>query len=605
MIQLTNINKTYNNGAPLHVLKGINLNIEQGEFVSIMGASGSGKSTLLNILGILDNYDTGDYYLNNVLIKNLSETKAAEYRNRMIGFIFQSFNLISFKDAVENVALPLFYQGISRKKRNALALEYLDRLGLKDWAHHMPNEMSGGQKQRVAIARALITQPQIILADEPTGALDSKTSVEVMQILKDLHKLGMTIVVVTIKRNKLRTFLTGFAVAWGIFMLIVLLGAGNGLIHAFEQSASERAMNSIKIFPGWTSKSYDGLKEGRRVQLDNKDMDATSHYFPNHVIKAGATVWQGGVNLSFGQEYVSLNLSGVYPNHTEVEVVKLFEGRFINEIDIKKRRKVIVLHKKTAEILFNKTHTEPIGQFVNAGNVVYQVVGLYNDKGDSGDSDAYIPFTTLQTIYNKGDKLNNLVMTTKNLETVEANEAFEAHYRKVLGANHRFDPTDHSAIWIWNRFTNYLQQQKGSGMLRIAIWVIGIFTLLSGIVGVSNIMLITVKERTREFGIRKALGAKPLSILWLIIVESVTITTIFGYIGMVAGIGVTEWMNSAFGNQTMDTGMWTETVFLNPTVDIRIAIQATLTLIIAGTLAGLFPARKAVSIRPIEALRAD
>ena len=181
----------------LNRLKGINLDIQRGEFVSIMGASGSGKSTLLNILGILDNYDTGDYYLNNVLIKDLSETKAAEYRNRMIGFIFQSFNLISFKDAVENVALPLFYQGVSRKKRNALALEYLDRLGLKDWAHHMPNEMSGGQKQRVAIARALITQPQIILADEPTGALDSKTSVEVMQILKDLHRMGMTIVVVT------------------------------------------------------------------------------------------------------------------------------------------------------------------------------------------------------------------------------------------------------------------------------------------------------------------------------------------------------------------------------------------------------------------------
>ena len=194
MIYLKDINKTYYNGAPLHVLKGINLDIKRGEFVSIMGASGSGKSTLLNILGILDNYDTGEYYLNNVLIKNLSETK---YRNRMIGFIFQSFNLISFKNAVENVALPLFYQGVGRKKRNALALEYLDKLGLKDWAHHMPNEMSGGQKQRVAIARALITQPQIILADEPTGALDSKTSVEVMQILKDLHKTGMTIVVVT------------------------------------------------------------------------------------------------------------------------------------------------------------------------------------------------------------------------------------------------------------------------------------------------------------------------------------------------------------------------------------------------------------------------
>lgn len=409
----------------------------------------------------------------------------------------------------------------------------------------------------------------------------------------------------TIKRNKLRTFLTGFAVAWGIFMLIVLLGAGNGLIHAFEQSASERAMNSIKIFPGWTGKSFDGLKEGRRIELDNRDMDATNRYFPDNIIKAGATVWQSGVTLTFGQEYVSLGLGGVYPNHTEVEVVKLFKGRFINEIDIKERRKVIVLHKKTAEILFDKSHTEPIGQHVKAGNVVYQVVGLYNDRGDTGDSDAYIPFTTLQTIYNKGDKLNNLIMTTKNLETIESNEAFEAHYRKVIGVNHRFDPTDNSAIWIWNRFTNYLQQQQGMGMLRIAIWVIGIFTLLSGIVGVSNIMLITVKERTREFGIRKALGAKPLSILWLIVVESVTITTIFGYIGMVAGIGVTEWMNSTFGNQTMDNGVWAETVFLNPTVDMHVAIQATLTLIIAGTLAGLFPARKAVSIRPIEALRAD
>lgn len=198
MIHLKNIQKTYHNGAPLHVLKGINLDIEKGEFVSIMGASGSGKSTLLNILGILDNYDSGEYYLNDVLIRNLSETKAAEYRNRMIGFIFQSFNLISFKNAMENVALPLFYQGVNRKKRNELALEYLDKLGLKEWAHHMPNELSGGQKQRVAIARALISKPQIILADEPTGALDSKTSIEVMNILKELHdQEGLTIVVVT------------------------------------------------------------------------------------------------------------------------------------------------------------------------------------------------------------------------------------------------------------------------------------------------------------------------------------------------------------------------------------------------------------------------
>ena len=198
LIELKELNKTYNNGQPLHVLKGINLNIERGEFVSIMGASGSGKSTLLNILGILDNYDTGTYTLDGKLIKDLSERQSADYRNRMIGFVFQSFNLIGFKTAVENVELPLYYQGVSRKRRHDLAMEYLEKLGLTQWASHFPNEMSGGQKQRVAIARALITHPQIILADEPTGALDSKTSVEVMQLLKRLNQEeGITIIVVT------------------------------------------------------------------------------------------------------------------------------------------------------------------------------------------------------------------------------------------------------------------------------------------------------------------------------------------------------------------------------------------------------------------------
>jgi len=196
-IHLEDIHKTYRGGSELHVLKGISLDIQQGEFVSIMGASGSGKSTLLNILGILDNYDEGTYTLDGTLIRDLSETRAAHYRNEMIGFIFQSFNLIPFKNALENVALPLFYQGVSRRKRNALALEYLEKFGLSEWSHHLPAELSGGQRQRVAIARALITQPKIILADEPTGALDSKTSVEVMQILKDLHTQGMTIIVVT------------------------------------------------------------------------------------------------------------------------------------------------------------------------------------------------------------------------------------------------------------------------------------------------------------------------------------------------------------------------------------------------------------------------
>lgn len=198
MIKLIDINKTYPGVVPLHVLKGINLHVEKGELVSIMGASGSGKSTLLNILGILDNYDTGEYYLDGLLIKNLSENKAAELRNKMIGFVFQSFNLINYKDALENVALPLFYQGVSRRQRNKMAMEQLDRMGLADRAHHLPSELSGGQKQRVAIARALITNPSIILADEPTGALDSKTSHDVMNIFKNLNAdTGKTIVIVT------------------------------------------------------------------------------------------------------------------------------------------------------------------------------------------------------------------------------------------------------------------------------------------------------------------------------------------------------------------------------------------------------------------------
>ena len=386
----------------------------------------------------------------------------------------------------------------------------------------------------------------------------------------------------TLRRNKLRTFLTGFAVAWGIFMLIVLLGAGNGLIHAFEQNSSERALNSIRIFPGWTTQSYDGLKEGRRIELDNRDLKDSETQFPKNISSVGATVRQSALSISFGKEYVNLSLLGVYPNYIDIEAIKTADGRFINVTDLKERRKVIVLHRKSADILFGKTHTNPIGQFVNANGIAYQVVGIYNDQGNSEPSEAYIPFSTLQTIYNKGNKLNNILLTTEGLTSIESNDEFEANYRRVIGANHRFSPDDTSAIWV-----------------------IGIFTLLSGIVGVSNIMLITVRERTHEFGIRKALGAKPSSILWLIIVESVTITTLFGYIGMVAGIGVTEWMDNVFGSQTMDAGMFQAKMFSDPTVDLHIAIQATLTLIIAGTLAGFFPARKATKIKPIEALRAD
>lgn len=406
----------------------------------------------------------------------------------------------------------------------------------------------------------------------------------------------------TIKRNKLRTALTGFAVAWGIFMLIVLLGAGNGLLNAFEQQSENMAMNSFQIWPGQTSMPYQGLKEGRNIKLTEKELDLTRQ-MTEHVTHASAILQQGGVNLSYKQDHLSIQLTGVMPNYPETNGLQLKEGRFINQSDMKGKRKVIVVHEKTAEMLLGQEKPQAIGKYILASGIAYQIVGIYTTPMEEFSPTAYLPYTTLQLIYNKGDGVGSLVFLTKDINDLPTSETFEKEYRTAISKVKQFDAEDRSAIWVSNRFKQYLQQQTASDLLRTSIWVIGIFTLLSGIVGVSNIMLITVKERTHEFGIRKALGAKPYSILTLIIAESVTITTLFGYIGMIAGIAVTEYMNKVAGEQVMDIGVASATVFVNPTVDLHIAIQATLTLIIAGTLAGFFPARKAVMIRPIEALR--
>lgn len=407
----------------------------------------------------------------------------------------------------------------------------------------------------------------------------------------------------TVRRNKLRTVLTGCAVAWGIFILIVLLGAGNGLLNAQNEQMSSLAMNSLQIGAGWTSKPYDGLKQGRRIQLNNGDLEISSR-MKEHVITAGAILYQGNTNISFGAEYINESLRGVHPNYLEINRPKIVEGRFINALDIQESRKVAVIHKLSAEILF-KQPEQALGKMLNIGGIMYQVIGIYQDLGNSYERSVFLPFSTLQLIYNKGDKLHNILLSIKDLNTEEENQAFEADYRAAIGAHQRFDKEDYSAIWIWNRFTQMLQMNEGSNYIRMAIWIIGLFTLLSGVVGVSNIMLITVKERTREFGIRKALGATPLSILQLVIAESIAITALFGYLGMLAGIGVTEYMNIVAGRQVTDMGFGQATTFLNPTVDIGVAIKATVTLMVAGTLAGLFPALKAVRTRPIEALRAE
>lgn len=406
----------------------------------------------------------------------------------------------------------------------------------------------------------------------------------------------------TVMRNKLRTVLTGLSVAWGIFILIVLLGAGNGLIHAFELNSGNVVMNSVKVYPGTTTKPWQGMQEGRNVDLEQEDCRLTAVRFPDNIMEVGATVSQNAVDITYGKDHVSITLEGVMPSLVQIEGIKLVEGRFINQLDMQGNRKVMVLHKKTVEMLFPRESA--LGKMIKVNGLAFKVVGIYDDQNFFSPS-VYVPYNTLSLLYAKGNLVDNLMFTTRGLTDEKTNEHFEDDFRTMLAHRHQFDASDNGAVWIWNRFTQYLQQQQATSILHIAIWVIGIFTLISGIVGVSNIMLITVRERTHEFGIRKALGASPFSILRLIIAESVLITTFFGYVGMVAGILATEYMDRLFGQQTVDVGVFSATVFHNPTVDISVAIQATLTLIIAGTLAGFFPARKAVMIRPIEALRAD
>lgn len=410
----------------------------------------------------------------------------------------------------------------------------------------------------------------------------------------------------TARRNKLRTTLTGFAVAWGIFMLIFLLGAGNGLINAAQQNSNRYLNTSMVIFGGQTSKAHKGLKEGRKIELNDRDMEITQERFSDNVEEVGAELDHGNTTMSHGKEYTAANISGVYPNDYIINKRDMIYGRFINKIDIRDRRKSIVISDDMAKELSPTGNVEDmLGQIVRMEDLAFHIVGIYQvDKSMMG-TDAFIPFTTYRTIYNVGDKTGNIVFSFKGLETEQQNEAFEQRYRANLNGNHGAAPDDEEAVWIWNRFTQAMQMSTGMGMLRTALWIVGIFTLLSGIVGVSNIMLITVKERTHEFGIRKAIGATPWSILRLIIIESIIITTFFGYIGMVLGIAANEYMNATIGNMKVDSGMFTTTMFVNPTVGLDVCINATLLMVVAGTIAGLIPARKAAHVRPIEALRAE
>lgn len=409
----------------------------------------------------------------------------------------------------------------------------------------------------------------------------------------------------TSKRNKLRTSLTGFAVAWGIFMLIFLLGAGNGLINAQLQQSTRFLANSMRVFPGETSKAYKGLKEGRSITLNDRDILISNQTYGQYVDDVGGRLEQYNVNINYGDNYVaSQSLVGVAPTHPKIDKTELIAGRFINEIDMKDQRKNVVLSRSQAKELC-KDYRSLVGKNVKISNLNFQVVGIYKDDESRNNTEAFIAYSTIKTIYAKGDDAGSLEFTIKNLKTKEDNEQFEKNYRASINNNHQAAPDDDRTIWLWNRYVDNIQMNQGIAIMQTALWIVGLFTLLSGIVGVSNIMLITVKERTREFGVRKAIGAKPWSILKLIITESIIITSFFGYIGMVCGVAANEIMDATIGHTTVDTGLFKAAMFVNPTVGIGTCIGATITIVIAGTIAGLIPAIKAARIRPIEALRAE
>ena len=395
----------------------------------------------------------------------------------------------------------------------------------------------------------------------------------------------------TLQHNKLRTALTGLAVAWGIFMLIVLLAMGNGVINAFKSQALRPGSQKIEIWSGTTSKPYHGYREGRDVSFKNEDLYRLVEDNPAFAKATTANLWLSSAPVSSGPESVKAGLRGAFPQTLELnQGNKLVEGRFVNERDMMTNAKVMVLPKSIAEQLFPPDASKALGSRVSYKGLSFQVVGIT----DGWERNIYVPFSTARILNGNKDRIDNMSVLLKNLTTEEEGEEAERKIRESLAAAHDFDPDDTSAVWIWNQFTSGLKGLAAMNILNMSIWILGLLTLISGIVGISNIMFVSVKERTHEIGIRRAIGAKPRAILTQILAESVAITTLFGYIGIVLGTVTAAVLDHMFG----------DTDFLShPSVSISIAIQVTVVLIVAGAFAGLFPALKALKVKPVEALR--
>ena len=405
-------------------------------------------------------------------------------------------------------------------------------------------------------------------------------------------------ILATIKKNKMRTFLTGFSVAWGIFMLMILLGSGNGLSNGVAANFMNDAVNAMWIWTGETTIPYEGMKTGRPIRFQNQDQEIVQKV-PGVGVSSGR-YFMGNTRYSYLKESGEYTTITCQPELKDVENLILNEGRFINQIDILQKRKVVVIGSDIKTALFKDSVA--LGEFVNINKVPFKVVGICTEPGSTRNRNAYMPLSTAQMIFNGSNRLHNLALTI-DASTLEESQAIEDQIRNALGRQHKFDPKDEGAIGLYNKLENYIQTMKIFQAIKIFIWIIGIGTLIAGIVGVSNIMLIVVKERTKEIGIRKAIGASPASVIGLILLESIMITTLAGYIGLVLGTGLMELVNYFMMQSAGPATDQSETIFLNPTVDINIAVYATLLLIVAGAIAGYIPAKRAASIKPIVALR--
>jgi len=394
----------------------------------------------------------------------------------------------------------------------------------------------------------------------------------------------------TLRKNRLRTALTSFSVAWGIFILIILLGSGNGLQNGITHQFEQDATNSLWVYRGETSVPYRGFKPGRRIKFTNEDYDATKRDVKDiEAISSRLNIWQQR-NITYKKEYGNYDILAVHPGTKQLENVAVLSGRFISDIDVNNSRKVVSISDLVRDALFKGA--EPLGEYIKINNIPFKVVGVFRDESERDNQRVYIPVSTGQKVFSGGTEIHNLAITIPK-SSMEKSKQIEDKLRSSFAQRHMFSTDDKRAIYINNNVEEFKKFQGLFSGIRFFVWIIGIGTIISGIVGVSNIMIIVVKERTKEIGVRKALGATPGSVVGLILLESIFITSVSGYVGLVLGVGILELLapnlNSDF--------------FMNPHADFRIAVSATILLVVSGTLAGLIPARKAAGIRPIDALR--